>query len=454
MRVAVALPGLERDSLLCRGLETTLAALADAGVDLEGFAEHDRLAETPPSFPMYHYLRMAERHRHKPFNVALYPVGRDATPYQAAAWLMKQFPSVVWLFDSVLHHLALGGIGLMGRWRSYRAILESAYGESGAAITQTVARNWGTNSVFGRYDLVAELTRGQSAVLASWPALAHRLKRRMPGRDISVVSLPLVEDAADWQAGGAPGEPGSKVVVVSLSSSNPAATVAAAAAVLGTDRAAEVTFCTSTFAYANGARDSARRQGIHDEVDWILDPGQELLSQITRRANVLIWLDQDLRADGRALLLHGLAGGKITLVPRVELYGDIPEGVVAKVDTGHSLGPEISAFIELLSSNVTLRRGMQEAAMDFGKSVPSVEVVAAELREILGAAVKPPGLTMSRLSEPVWRALDRDLAAHIIPTGTTVRTQRLLSETIQNLAGRQSQDLHEGEDQSEGAKLE
>ena len=88
MRLAVAMPGLERDSLHCRALEMTLGAMAEAGVDLEGFAEHDRLAGEHLDFPVYHYLRLPERHRCLPFDVALYPVGRDASPYQAACWLM------------------------------------------------------------------------------------------------------------------------------------------------------------------------------------------------------------------------------------------------------------------------------------------------------------------------------------------------------------------------------
>jgi hypothetical protein len=432
-------------------LEETLFAMSRGGVDLEGFAEHDRLAEASPRFPVYHYLRMPERHREKAFDLALYPLGRDASPYQAAAWLMKQFPSVVWLFDSVLHHLALGGIGLMGRWRSYRFLLEEAYGESGAAIAQTVTQNWGTNSVFGRYDLIAEMTKGQSAVVASWPALAQRLRRRLPNQEIPVASLPLIDDPANWRGDDVSDAPGSLTVIVSLSSSNPAATVAAAAAVLGTDHPKNITFCTSTFAYANGAEDAARRQAIHDRIDWILDPSQELMTQITRRAGTVIWLDDDLRADGRALLMHGLAAGKMTLVPRSELYGDIPEGVVAKVDPGHSMGPEISAYMAALSSNTALRLGMQEAALDFAERAPNVERAAADLREILESLVNPAGLRMSPISERVWKALHQDLSTHVVPAAATVPTRRLLLETIRDLAKQPSRDGHEEDAQKEGA---
>ncbi len=450
MRLAVAMPGLERDSLHCRALEATLEAMAEAGVDLEGFAEHDRLAAEDLGFPIYHYLRLPERHRFSPFDVALYPIGRDASPYQAACWLMRQAPSVAWLFDSVLHHLALGGIALMGRWRSYRDLLEAAYGDIGAALTQAVAQNWGTNSLFRHYDLVAELTRDQHAVIASWPALAGRLASRMPNRGIAVAPLPLVEDPKHWQINDKIRGRSSTTAILSMNCSNPAGSVAAAAAVLGTDPEAKAVFCTSTFAYANGARESARRQGIHDRIDWILDPNQGSLTSIVREASVLIWLDEDLRADGRALLLHGLAGGRLTIVPRSDLYGDIPEGVVAKVDPGHSLGPEIAAFLEMLGKSASLRRGMQQSAVTFARSIPAAAEAAAQLQEILETLADPTGLRISRVSAPVWDALDEDLATHLIPAAATVSTHRLLSEIIGNLAERQPRVSEDGSDRGEG----
>ncbi len=434
MRLAVALPALERDSLHCRAMEATLRALAKSGVDLEGFAEHDRLAAEQPGFPIYHYLRLPERHDSLPFDVALYPMGRDASPYQATCWLMRQAPGVAWLFDSVLHHLALGGIALMGRWTSYRGLLEAAYGDIGAALTHTVAQNWGTNSLFRHYDLVAELTRDQHAVVASWPALADRLARRMPDRNIAVAPLPLAEDPKCWQLADEVEALGPTTAILSMNSSNPAATVAAAAAVLDGDPEAKAIFCTSTFAYANGARESARRQGIHDRIEWILDPPQDLLASVARTANVLIWLDEDLRADGRALLLQGLAGGKLTIVPRSDLYEDIPDGVVAKVHPGYSLGPEIVAVLEMLKSNANVRRSMQQSAAKFALRMPSADEAAAQLRETLRAIVPSGGLRISHVSAPVWDALDEDLDTHLIPSEATVSTRRLLSELISGVA--------------------
>ena len=134
MRLAVALPGLESAALDRRALEATLSALAASGVDVEGFAEHDRLDVGDLGFPVFHYLRLPERNGAAPFDQVLYPLGRDAAPYQAAFWLMVQCPGVVWLFDSVLHHLALGGYGLWGKWTQYRELLTAAYGGIGPAV--------------------------------------------------------------------------------------------------------------------------------------------------------------------------------------------------------------------------------------------------------------------------------------------------------------------------------
>ena len=177
MRIAVALPSLEANAPQRRAIDSMLAHMVDDGHGIEGFAEHDRSDESA-SFPIFHYLRMPERHVAEPFDTALYPLGRDASPYQGVFALMNRFPGVVWFLDPVVHHLALGGIALLEDWAAYRNLLDTAYGDTGAALAQTVAKNWGTGALFRRYDLVAAVAAAQHGVLAAWPSLATRVASR------------------------------------------------------------------------------------------------------------------------------------------------------------------------------------------------------------------------------------------------------------------------------------
>jgi hypothetical protein len=434
MRLAVALPGLEREALDCRALEKTLSVLARSGVDIEGFAEHDRLEEGDLGFPVFHYLRMPERNDVLRFDQALYPLGRDAAPYQAAFWLMGHFPGVVWLFDSVLHHLALGGYALWGKWTHYRELLRAAYGNIGPAVAHTVAGNWGTSDLFRHIDLVAALTRQQRALIASWPALATQVEGRDRDGNVAVAELPLVEARENWEAEWSAADGPGSVAIVSLTSSNPSAAVAAAAGALEGSSSRRATLCTSKPAHRMGAAATARRRGIADRIDWVLDPSWVELADVARRAVVSIWLDEDLRAGERLLILHGLSAGKPTIVPRSTIYADLPEGAVAKVDMGRSLGPEVAALMQALIVDTELKAGLQVGARAFASEVPEPLAAAAELQRLMGGLVEPGGLKMLDLPGPILEAVRQDMFEHVVPVGAGKRTRQLLVEILDETA--------------------
>jgi len=434
MRLAVALPGLESTALDRRALEATLSALADSGVDVEGFAEHDRLEVGDLGFPVFHYLRLPERNEAVPFDQVLYPLGRDAAPYQAAFWLMGQCPGVVWLLDSVLHHLALGGYGLWGKWTQYRELLTAAYGDIGPPVAHTVAGNWGTGALFRHYDLVAETTRRQRAVIASWPALAERIKSRTSGREIAVVELPLIEPAERWESERSSSRRPSSVTIVSMTSSNPAACVAAAAGALQGEMTRRAILCTSTPTHMTGAAAAARRRGIDDRIEWVLDPSWGELAEVARRSELSIWLDEDLRAGERLLVLQGLAAGKTTVVPRSDLYTDLPEGVVAKIDLGHSVGPEVAGLMEAFASDPALEDGLREGARVFAGRVPRPGEAAQQIVNLLEQLPISDGLEMLDLSRPVLESLRQDMIEHVVPDGATAPTRRLLGDILDTTA--------------------
>jgi hypothetical protein len=347
---------------------------------------------------------------------------------------MGQFPGVVWLFDSVLHHLALGGFALWGKWAHYRELLSGAYGEIGPAIAHTVAGNWGTGDVFKRFDLIAELTRQQRGVIASWPALATRMESRVEGREIPTAQLPLVEPRREWETSWSPSEGPVTVVIVSLTSSNPGSAVAAAAGALDADAPTRVILCTSKPACLMGAAAAARRRGIEDHIDWVLDPGWVELADVARQADLAVWLDDDLRVGERLLILHGLAAGKPTIVPRSDIYDDLPEGAVAKVDLGRSLGPEVAAIVQALISDSELREGLREGARTFSSDSLTPAAAAQELRRVIEAQTETGGLEMVDLPAPILDAVRQDMVEHVVPPGAGRQTRRLLVEMLDELA--------------------
>lgn len=444
MRLAVAMPALEPQALHCRALEETLRELAAAGTEIEGFVEHDRLARGEIGFPLYHYLRFGERHRDRPFDLSLYPVGRDSAPFQAPLWLLQQYPGVLWLLDPMAHHIALGGFALWGEWTCYRDHLRSAYGDAAAAIAQTVSGSWGTDSVFDTYDLVGMLAQNQRGVVAAWPALARRLEARLgdegrpgseaagsetQGFEVASVELPLLDEDEPWRTAGS-SRGLKRVTIVSLTSSDPAAGVAVAEEMLRRSDDAHVTICTSTSAHRGGAAASAHRRGIAERVDWVLDPGWVELAAESRRADMLVWLNHDLRAGERLLLLHGMAAGKPTIVPRSQLYEDLPEGAVARLDPGRSLGPEAGAVFGELGNDGDLLAGMRSAARAFTAGLPDAGGAATALRRALQPIAASGPTEEVLISAPVWQALGDDMNLHAIPSGAAAATRRMVDEML------------------------
>ncbi len=429
MRIAVALPSLGAGALERRSIDAMLAHLAEAGHDLEGFAEHDRSDETA-AFPVYHYLRMPERHTAAPFDTALYPLGRDATPYQSVFALMKLFPGAVWFLDPIVHHLAVGGIALMDDWAAYRELLDQAYGASGSAVAQTVATNWGTGALFRRYDLIAATAAEQPAVFAAWPALAARISSRLPARSVSVVPLgmPRAPDAAAVATEGS--ESGNRIAIMSVNDSYATTAVRAAAAALEVDTVARVRICLSEPIYKAEGIKVARHMGIDEAVEWELTTSPDDLAAVAADSEVLLWLAEELQGGHRLLMLQEMAAGKVTFVPECSLYADLPAGAVVKVALGKTLGPTFSAILQEVLEDAALRGGLADNARAFAAECPGTEeaaqVLAAELEKLAAAG----GFEKAPVSAPAWNAVARRMNEAAIPGGASTEVESLVAGVL------------------------
>jgi hypothetical protein len=358
MRIAAALPSLETGSPHRRSIDAMLEGLLEAGVEIEGFTEHDRL-DQGDGFPVYHYLRMPERQRAAGFDLALYPLGRDAGPYQGVFALMNLYPSVVWIQDPSVHHLALGGIALLDNWTDYRTMLDAAHGRRGAAIAQTVASHWGTGALFRRYDLVDAVAASQPGVLVAWPSLAERVTSRL-GRPVGLAPLGLIDPPT--VSSRPRGKPAAgllpPVAVMTVNESHARTAIEAAGAVLRVSRETTVPLCLSEPIYRAAGLPVAQHLGIDDRVRWELTTSPRRLSEVASAHGILVWLAEELQGGHRLLLLEGLATGRLTVVPRCPLYDDLPDGVVAKLDLGRCLAP---TFEELLRAFISTKPPISSA---------------------------------------------------------------------------------------------
>jgi hypothetical protein len=447
------------------------AALGAAGHDIEGFAEHDR-TEQPSPFPLFHYLRIGERHRHRPFDAALYPLGRDASPYQGVFNAMRRLPGVVWLLDPVVHHLAVGGVALMEDWAGYREMLDEAYGASGAAIAQTVSCNWGTGALFRRYDMVEALVAGQGAVLTAWPALSRRVAGRL-GREVTTVPLamPASAPARELPGDGAPAtrEPSGaaatrelsgdtvsqamqagparrilRVAIMTVNESFATSAVRAAAAIFGADDDASevassgatdgtvVRLCLSEPIYKAEGLSVAQHHGVEDRIDWRLTTSPRELAAVADDSDVLVWLAEELQGGHRMLLLRGMAAGALTVVPNTGLYDDLPEGAVAKIDLGRGVSDSLVAILRGLSKDADLRNALSQHGREFALRCAGAEEATNELAAALAALATPP--TEAAISASAWSAIGQQLVDAALPAGadgvveTTIR-ERLIARS-------------------------
>jgi len=455
MRIAVGMPSFEPGAGLRRSIDAMVAHLAAAGIEVEGFGERDRCTEDG-SPPVFHYLRMAERHRAAPFDTALYPLGRDASPYQGVFSLMSRFPGAVWFLDPIVHHLAIGGIALMEDWAGYRSVLDEAYGEAGGAVAQTVAWNWGTGALYRRYDLVAAVAAAQPGVLAAWPALAAQISSGLGGRRVGVVPLGRIDDGgpagesparaarsngadADTRArssataaapGSASGGRRLDVAVMSVNESYATTAVHAAAAAFEVDPAARVRLCMSEPIYKAEGLGAARRLGIDRRIGWELTTSPESLAGIAAESDILLWLSPELQGGHRLLLIEGLAAGKLTVVPDGVLYDDLPAGVVAKLDLGRALGPELAALLRAVHAGDGLGDGLIENGRRFAAGSPGTVAAAAALAAELERIAAAGTLQEMPVSRPVWERVDREIMDAASPGGASPAAREAIAARL------------------------
>lgn len=428
MRIAVALPSLPRGSLHRAALDAAIAALARRGHDVEAFAEAGRTRE-PEEFPVFHYLRMRERHAEVPFEVALYPLGRDTPPYEPAYVLMHQFPGVVWVLDPVLHHLLLGGIAIRGRWDAYQRLRETILGDATPIATAVVAAGWGVRSLYQRSDPMRGILRHQRRICAATPFLGRELMPEHEG--VVTVPLPAVPEGA--QAVRSRGSGASRaVLVLAFNYAWPEPAFRALAELIRRHEDLVVRLVVPELLQPPLAARAAR-VGLEERVEWLLSPDWPRLREEQERATSVLHLRDDPTVGEQALLLAALGAGLPVAVLRVGAQEHLPEGAVLKVEPGRSLTGSLVGMLDGALGDPALSTALAAGGRRHAAALPGPDDVAVQLEDLLRASAAT-SLVEEPLSRPVWQALAQRLEAVCVPAGADPGMRAWLRERLSDLS--------------------
>ncbi len=429
MRVAVSLPSLEPGSLHRREIDAAIHALAAQGVEVECFAEATRLCEDEAGPPCWHYLRMGERHGRAPFDAALYPLGRDYRPYEPSWILMHQFPGTVWVLDPVLHHLAVGGMVLRGRWDAYRSIVAAAFGDAAPVLTDVLASWWTTSSFYGRHDPVPACLAGQRRVLVGGDAIAASWSGSAPSF-AATVPLPRVGGSIE----PVPHEGLRQLAVLSSSLTRPEPVLRGLRDVIERHPELHVVVVAPELVHEHRLLPASRRIGGLDSIDWFVGVDWVGMRELVESSDVTALLRADLSTAEEALLHHTLRTGAAALVLDTPAFERYPPHAVAKGSPGQELQAWLPAVIDALCGDAELAAALRASGQGFWQSQPDADAVATVLAEELTIAAAGGPLQRIDLAAPARAELAANLRRLLATggdsSGSAAATRRALTEGL------------------------
>lgn len=423
LRVAVGLPTLPQEARHRAALDGVLAALHAQGVDIEAFAERPRDRDGDEPFPVYHYLRLGERHRHRRFDTGLYLLGRDMRVYEPPYLLMRQYPGLAWVLDPVVHHLLIGGIVVWGRWDEYRDMLEEAFGpEEGSAVATTVSSGWGIRSLYRRRDPAIHAAASQPGVVAATPGIRRALQAA--GADAPVVPLP----APVATAHAAPSAP-RRIVVLALNYAWPEPALSGLAAVLAGHDDVDIAVCVPEIILTVGMRFPRRAERLRERVRWLPAGDWPGLAASVDTADLVVHLRDDPTVGERVLMEEAMAAGKPVVVLAADDLAEYPDSAVMRVAGGRALGVSVATGIDTLMRDAELAAALGGAGRDHVAGRPDAGAVAGRLAGALDAAASQ-GFEPRPISDLSWGALRRSALARVCPASADGEQRALFEERV------------------------
>ncbi len=430
MRVAITLPSLDPGALVARQLDAVVRALA-ARVEVEVFVESTRLREGALPAPSFHYLRFDERNAHRAFDTALYTLGRDFLPYEPSYLLAGRFPGVAWILDPAMHHMLLGGMGLLGRWDAYIESLEATMPRLGARVGAAVAGGWGTRALYDHYD---PLVRGMSRhhrMLAATAPIAAQMRRQ--GVDVDHVELPIGAGVL-----GAPLESADTPAVISIVSASsrwPQPLMSGIAQLLDKHPDLSIRYVTPEIIHQAVAGPAAARLALDGRIEWHLSPSQSQLLEVADAADILVSVAPEPVAYERALMYRALARGAVTLVAGAPHYDFLPRDIAPRLAPGRALGQAFSTTIDNLMDDAQLVQGLRRASKRWVRAGAGATSVATAVHEALACAQQYGAETIRR-AETTWEVFRAGLRRSCMPSNVPEQARLLINGRLADAAPR------------------
>lgn len=428
MRVAVALPSLDPGAPHRVEIDAAVQALAATEVEVECFAEVTLLREGEPGPPCWHYLRMAERHRDQPFDAALYPLGRDYRPYEPSWILMHQFPGAVWVLDAVLHHIAVGGLVLRGRWDAYRAAMDHAFGADGAVLTEVLSSWWTTSGFYGRHDPVPAQLAGQGRLLAA----SQPIVDSWSGPDLAaVVPLPQVGPAEPTAASGEL----RRLTILTMNLVSPEPILRALREIRAQQPELAISVVAPELVHEHRLLPACARLGGLDEIDWFVGSDWVGMRDLIDDSDAVALLRVDLTTAEDALLHHAFATGAAVIGLDAPGFDCYPAHAVAKGSPGAELEAWLPATVAALSSDADLCRALRASGSAFWAGQPGAVEIASQLRDQLAACAADSPLRQLDLAGGARAELRSNLERMLVTGGAGTASAALAREAIGTALG-------------------
>lgn len=422
MRIAVSLPNLPGTAIERQQIEAAVSQLGKL-VHVEVFLEASRLLDGELPARAYHYLRLPERHATDPFDAALHIVGRDFRPYEVGVLMARRLPSVVWLLDTMTHHVLVGGLAPHGRWDRYGEIL-SEQNENGDAIAATIASGWGTRALFRTRDPLPVALGRENRMLAANAEVAGGLSFDAP-------VVPLPTDIPALRRRLRRMEKVETVAVVAPNLSWPGPELRALRALLRARPDVRVRYHLIKW-FEGAVLGPARTLGVADEIEWIIEDGIEERPTVADSADVVVASTGDPTLNDRGLVYRAMAAGQVVVVMRAPAWDSLPGGAVVVLEPGREREAGLRETLLALVDDPALAKGVGAAAATHSGGVGAQETASLLLDQLKARVARRPLKLRRTAAAAVDRAREL-MVDYCTPHNASQTTRGLIGSRIDGI---------------------
>ncbi len=296
------------------------------------------------------------------FDAAIYMIGNNVEFHGKIYETALKYPGLVVLHDFVLHHLLTGLTLARDNRRGYFSALRRMHGFS-AVREGKRALDLGTVWEFSfKYPMNKDLLRGCRGVIVHNQWAAEEIKKIFPNIVLEVVPhildprLSAHKDKKNIQ--NVAGQVPLILCAGHMTRAKRIDKILQACCVL---KERSVDFKLSLVGDLKDdydVRGMVRSSGISDQVETTgYVPDDELLDRINS-ADIVVNLRGPTAGETSGTMLKAMAAGKPVIVSDVPPYSSIPDGCCAKVPQNENEVFALASVLELLISNVNLRRAL------------------------------------------------------------------------------------------------